>query len=116
MQYKVDDQIEHAIKDVNRAREVARPRKTGDYRCSSSSKAGEFGTGAEVRWDTFNALQILGEPHWHEPKSTPPKKVGEWLPKVHIVISNFKSFLAGTLVAGLIVVGLRCSYADSGFQ
>ena len=48
---------------------------------------------SEVR---TNALQVLGESHRHEVKATPPEKVTEWLPKVHIVISNFKSFLAGT--------------------
>ena len=51
---------------------------------------------AEVRTDAFLALRVLGESHRHEAKVTPPEKVDEWLPKVHIVISNFKSFLAGT--------------------
>ena len=41
-------------------------------------------------------LYFLGESHQHEPKVTPPEKVDEELAKVHIVISNFKSILAGT--------------------
>ena len=51
---------------------------------------------SEIRTDAFKALRVLGESHHHEAKPTPPEKVDEWLPKVHIVISNFKSFLAGT--------------------
>ena len=51
---------------------------------------------AEVRTDAFLALRVLGESHRHEAKVPPLEKVDEWLPKVHIVISNFKSFLAGT--------------------
>ena len=51
---------------------------------------------AEVRTDAFLALRVLGESQLHEAKVTSPEKVNEWLPKVHIVISNFKSFLAGT--------------------
>ena len=43
------------------------------------------------------AWVVLGESHQHEPKATSPEKVDEWLPRVHIVISNFKSFLADTL-------------------
>ena len=46
--------------------------------------------------DAFLALRVLGESHRHEAKVTLPEKVDEWLPKVYIVISNFKSFLAGT--------------------
>ena len=51
---------------------------------------------SEIRTDELKALRVLGESHQHEPKVTPPEKVDEWLPKGHIVISNFKSFLAGT--------------------
>lgn len=49
-----------------------------------------------IHTDAFTALRVLDESHCHEPRATPPDKVDEWLPKVHIVISNFKSFLAGT--------------------
>ena len=51
---------------------------------------------SKIRTNALNAFRVLGESHQHEAKVTPPEKVDEWLPKVHIVISNFKSFLAGT--------------------
>ena len=51
---------------------------------------------SEIRTDAFSALRVLGETHCHQAKVTPPEQVEKWLPKVHIVISNFKSFLKGT--------------------
>ena len=56
------------------------------------------GTGYLVE-DFFSAMvamKVLGETQYHMPRVTPPKKVNEWLPWVHIVISNFKRFILGT--------------------
>ena len=44
---------------------------------------------SEIRTDVFKALRVLGESHRHK------ASLDEWLPKVHIVISNFKSFFTG---------------------
>ena len=41
-------------------------------------------------------LTALARNHDHEPRPTPPEKADEWLPLVHLVISNFKRFLIGT--------------------
>ena len=49
----------------------------------------------EVRTDAFHFLLVLGESHQNEAKVAPSVKMDELLPKVHIVTSNFKSFLAG---------------------
>jgi transposase-like protein len=46
--------------------------------------------------DAFAALRVLTEDHHHIPKVTPPECVDEWLPWVHVAISNFKSYLLGT--------------------
>ncbi len=46
--------------------------------------------------DAFAALKVLAEGHCHVAKVTPPELVDEWLPWVHIVISNFKSYVLGT--------------------
>lgn len=46
--------------------------------------------------DAFAALRVLAEDHHHVAKVTPPNLVDEWLPWVHIVISNFKSYVLGT--------------------
>ena len=51
---------------------------------------------SEIRTDDFKALRVLGESHRHEPKSTSPENVNEWLSKVHTVINKFKNFLAST--------------------
>lgn len=51
---------------------------------------------ATVRTDGFTSLKTLTSTHDHRPKVTPPEKVGEWLPSVHIVISNFKRYVVGT--------------------
>ena len=51
---------------------------------------------AEVRSDAFSALKALAQRHHHEARVTPPEKVDEWLPTVHLVISNLKRYLLGT--------------------
>lgn len=50
----------------------------------------------QAHTDAFLAFEVLSESHQNEPKATPLEKLDKWLPKVHIVTSNFKSFLAGT--------------------
>jgi len=52
--------------------------------------------GQDVRSDALPALNSVGEKHNHLKKVTPPHKVVEWLPLVHIVIGNMKKFLNGT--------------------
>ena len=52
--------------------------------------------GQEVRTDAFPALNSTSEDHKHQKKVTPPKEAGKWLPLVHIVIGNLKTFLNGT--------------------
>ncbi len=52
--------------------------------------------GQTLNTDAFVALSVLTEEHHHVAKVTPPELVDEWLPWVHIVISNFKSYLLGT--------------------
>jgi len=49
-----------------------------------------------LKTDAFAALKVLDEEYQHIAKVTPPKMASEWLPWVHIVISNFKSYLLGT--------------------
>ncbi len=44
----------------------------------------------------FPALNAVAENHSHEKKVTPPKKASEWLPVVHIMIENMKTFINGT--------------------
>ena len=51
---------------------------------------------ATVRSDGLPALRALAHTHQHQPKNTPPELADEWLPMVHIVISNFKRFVLGT--------------------
>ena len=46
--------------------------------------------------DAFSSLAVLAEDHRHVARITPPDKANEWLPWVHIVISNLKSYLLGT--------------------
>lgn len=50
----------------------------------------------QVRTDAFPAMNIVDENHQHEKKKTPPKEVSTWLPLVHIVMGNMKTFLNGT--------------------
>ncbi len=52
--------------------------------------------GASVRSDAFSGLRVISKSHEHYPKVTPPDQVADWLPLVHIVISNLKTFLLGT--------------------
>ena len=46
--------------------------------------------------DGLPALKALDERQVHIPQKTPPEKVDEWLPWVHIVISHLKRFILGT--------------------
>ena len=55
-----------------------------------------LGDGLRVRSDAFRGLTAMARDHTHEPRPTPPDKADEWLPLVHLVISNFKRFLIGT--------------------
>lgn len=55
-----------------------------------------LGMDSIIRSDALPALNRLGEKHRHEARVTPAEKVDEWLPWVHIVISNMKRFLLGT--------------------
>ncbi len=52
---------------------------------------------AVVRSDAFTRLRVISESHEHHPKVTPPEDATNWLPKVHVVISNLKTFLLGTI-------------------
>jgi transposase-like protein len=52
--------------------------------------------GQEVRTDALPALNAIAEDHIHQKQVTPPEKASEWLPLVHIVIGNLKTFLNGT--------------------
>ena len=49
-----------------------------------------------VHTDALKALTSLAESQHHVAKVTPPELASEWLPWVHIVISNFKTFVLGT--------------------
>ncbi len=66
----------------------------------SHERVGEFsrrlGDGLTVRSDAYSGLNILARDHDHQPRPTPPEKADEWLPLVHLLISNFKRFLMGT--------------------
>lgn len=52
--------------------------------------------GQKVRTDALPALNSTAEKHTHQKKVTPPEKAGKWLPFVHIVIGNLKTFINGT--------------------
>ena len=49
-----------------------------------------------VHTDALNAFNCLADSQHHVAKVTPPEMASEWLPWVHIVISNFKIFILGT--------------------
>lgn len=49
-----------------------------------------------VHTDALRALNTLAETQHHVAKVTPPEQASEWLPWVHVVISNFKAFVLGT--------------------
>ena len=53
-------------------------------------------TGQKVRTDGFHSLNVVKKEHEHQRKVTPPEKAGTWLPLVHIVIGNLKTFINGT--------------------
>ena len=53
-------------------------------------------SGQTVKTDAFPALNAVAENHFHEKKVTPPKKASGWLPLVHVMISNMKTFINGT--------------------
>jgi hypothetical protein len=53
-------------------------------------------SGQRVRTDAFPALNSVAEKHIHEKKVTPAHKASEWLPLVHIIIGNMKTFINGT--------------------
>jgi len=59
--------------------------------CSHHLKPGQ-----QVRTDGLFALGSIAETQNHEKKVTPPEEAGHWLPLVHIVIGNLKTFLNGT--------------------
>ena len=50
----------------------------------------------KLRTDGYAAMKSLAETHPHIARVTPPELAKEWLPWVHIAISNLKSFLLGT--------------------
>ena len=52
--------------------------------------------GQEIRTDVFPALNTISESHTHKKIVIPPEKAANWLPLVHIVIGNLKTFLNGT--------------------
>ena len=52
--------------------------------------------GQKVRTDAFPAMNIVKESHQHDKKVTPPEETSSWMPLVHIVIGNMKTFLNGT--------------------
>jgi transcription elongation factor Elf1/transposase-like protein len=52
--------------------------------------------GQTVKTDAFPALNAVAENHVHEKRVTPPEKASEWLPLVHIMIGNMKTFINGT--------------------
>ncbi len=52
--------------------------------------------GQIIHTDAFASLGILSEQHHHVARVRPPDMTNEWLPWVHIVISNLKSYLLGT--------------------
>ena len=52
--------------------------------------------GSMARSDALPALNSLVDTQRYEARVTPPEKVDEWLPWVHIVIGNLKRFLLGT--------------------
>jgi transposase-like protein len=49
-----------------------------------------------VRTDALPAMNIVDKGYAHEKKVTPPEEASKWLPLVHIVIGNMKTFLNGT--------------------
>jgi len=53
--------------------------------------------GQTIRTDAFRSMNgIGGKTQSHESRVTPGQEAGKWLPWVHIVISNLKTFINGT--------------------
>ena len=52
--------------------------------------------GQNVRTDAFPALNVVAETHCHQKRVTPPEEASQWLPLVHIMIGNMKTFINGT--------------------
>jgi len=52
--------------------------------------------GKKVHSDALSALSIIDQTQNYEARVTPSYLVNEWLPWVHITISNLKTFLLGT--------------------
>lgn len=52
--------------------------------------------GQKIRTDALPAMNIVKESHQHDKKVTPSEETSSWLPLVHIVIGNMKTFLNGT--------------------
>jgi len=52
--------------------------------------------GQVVRTDALPALNVIAVGQKHEKKVTPPEEASKWLPLVHIIIGNLKTFLNGT--------------------
>lgn len=52
--------------------------------------------GAVTHTDAYSALRGVAAQTIHVPKITPPELADDWLPWVHLVISNLKRFLLGT--------------------
>ena len=52
--------------------------------------------GRQVRTDALPAMNAVEESHEHEKQVTLPEEASTWLPLVHIVIGNLKTFLNGT--------------------
>jgi len=49
-----------------------------------------------VRTDAYRAMNVIRKTQFHESRVTPGQEAGKWLPRVHIVISNLKTFINGT--------------------
>jgi len=52
--------------------------------------------GQQIRTDALPAMNIVNKTHKHDKKVTPPEEASSWLPLVHIVTGNMKTFLNGT--------------------
>jgi len=49
-----------------------------------------------VHTNAFRSMNVISKTQFQESRVTPGKKAGKWLPWVHIVIGNLKTFLNGT--------------------
>ena len=52
--------------------------------------------GQSVKTDALPALNAVQETQHHEKRATPPEDVSSWLPMVHLMITNMKTFVNGT--------------------